>query len=177
MKELNLNDIKNIKNINDIIILVKKLIFSRFGKVFVAGGFGAVSQLLSYGVVFKIIIVNLNVFNLPESILISNRFPLYPKFFLAQLFAIEVGIFVTFFINNSWAFSDKKLKGMLFLRRFLKNHLVVVGAIVIQLVIGQILASIFGVGVIRDYVYQIVGILVGLFWNFYFYQRIIWKTK
>jgi len=59
----------------------------------------------------------------------------------------------------------------------LKNHLVVSGAIVIRLLVGQIFATLFGVSTIKDYVYQIIGILVGLIWNFYFYQKVIWKTK
>jgi len=161
----------------NLISFVKNLIFSRFGKVAIAGGFGAISQLGSYAILFQPLVVHKNIFVLVESVNPLGLFSLYPRFFLAQLFAIEIGVFVSFYINNTWAFNDKKLVGGLFVRRFLKNHLVVLGAIIIQLVIAQILASAFGMSMIKDYIYQIIGIIVGLFWNFYFYQRAIWKTK
>lgn len=176
MKQI-LKDIKKIKSLKDFISFSKSIIFSRFGKVFMAGGFGATSQLLTYGIIFQPLLIRANILNLSEVFSIFGQFGLYPKFFFAQLFAIEVGVFVSFYINNSWAFSDKKLKGIIFLRRFLKNHLVVSGAILIQLLVGQLLATLFGVSVIKDYIYQIIGILIGLIWNFYFYQKVIWKTK
>ena len=172
-----LKDIKGIRNLSDLIVAIKSVFFSRFGKVFIAGGFGASSQLLTYGIIFQPLFVKSNILNLNEVLSVFGQFDLYPKFFFAQLLAIEIGVFVSFYINNSWAFSDKKLKGKIFLRRFLKNHLVVSGAILIQLVIGQLLSTLFGISVLKDYIYQIIGILVGLIWNFYFYQKVIWKTK
>lgn len=163
-------------NIKRLYKLVLDIVFSRFGKVFIAGGCGGVSQLISYGLVFDRLLVSENIFHLPEFISIFNT-KIYPGFFIAQMLAIEVGIFVSFYINNNFAFSDNKLKGMLYIKRFLKNHLVTALGISIQLVTGLILAAIFGINDISKYVYQIIGILLGLISNFYFYKKVIWKIS
>ena len=102
---------------------------------------------------------------------------LYPRFVIAQLLSIEVGIFITFLVNNVWAFGDKKLHGFKFIIGFIKTNLVVVGGIIIQLIVAQVLASFFGIGLIRGYIYQVAGILVGLIWNFYFYKKVVWKIS
>jgi len=154
---------------------IEDFLKSRFGRVVIAGGIGAISQLTSYALFHYLVEVK-NIFGLAETSSIFG-IDIHSRFFVAQLLAIEVGIIVTFMVNNNWAFGDKKLKGFPFIVGFLKNHLVVLGAIIIQLVIAQILAAVFGIGFIRGYIYQIIGILVGLIWNFYFYKKIIWKIK
>jgi len=155
---------------------VADFIYSRFGKVFIAGALGAVSQLISYRILFEPLFDTQNILNLPKNYLIYG-FTIHPQFLISQLLAIEVGVFVSFYVNNLWAFGDKKLHGLLFLRRFAKNHLVVSGSILIQVLIAQVLAAHFGMEHGLKYVYQIIGILVGLIWNFYFYKKIIWKVK
>jgi len=149
---------------------------SRFGKVFVAGGVGAVLQLVTYGVVFHPVIEFSNVFNLAfDSFLFGVK--IHPRFLLSQFLAIEVGVASSYLANNYWAFSDKKRSGFKLFTGFFKNNTIIAGAILIQLVIGQSLAFLFGSGILRNYVYQVVGILVGLFWNFHFYKKVIWKSK
>lgn len=163
-------------NIKRLYKLAMSIAFSRFGKVFIAGGCGGVSQLLSYGLIFDKLLVSENIFNFPEFITILNT-KIYPGFFIAQMLAIEIGIFVAFYINNNFAFSDNKLKGMLYIKRFLKNHLVTALGITIQLVTGLVLAAIFGINDVSKYIYQILGILLGLISNFYFYKKVIWKIS
>ena len=149
---------------------------SRFGKVFLAGGTGAASQFIVY-FLFHDLVELTNIFNLPVSVNLM-AFELFPRYLISQFLAIEVGLTVAFMVNNLWAFSDKKLLGFSLLKGYAKNHLVVSGGILIQLIIGQILAALFGVEhVILKYVYQGVGILAGLVWNFYFYKKFIWKIK
>ncbi len=154
---------------------INDFIKSRLGKVAIAGGGGAVSQLFVYAI-FHGIIENQNIFGLPLNGVLFG-FEIHPRFLISQLLSIEVGILTAFTINNRWAFGDSRLHGTKLIRGFLKNHLVVTGAIIIQLFVGQALASLFGVGLIQNYIYQIVGILLGLVWNFYFYKRFIWKVK
>ena len=103
-------------------------------------------------------------------------FEIFPRYLLAQFLSIEVGLTVAFLVNNLWAFSDNKLSGISLLRGYIKNHIVVSGGIIIQLVIGQLLAALFGVNyVVLKYIYQAIGILVGLLWNFYFYKKFVWR--
>lgn len=155
---------------------IQDFLGSRFGKVFMAGGTGAASQFIVYYLFHDLVEVN-NIFNLPISInLISAE--MFPRYLVAQFLSIEVGLTISFLVNNLWAFSDSKLSGFSLLKGYGKNHVVVSGGILIQLIIGQILAALFGVEhVILKYIYQGVGILVGLLWNFYFYKKFIWKVK
>ncbi len=155
---------------------IEDFINSRFGKVFFAGGIGATSQLLAYALFLRALIENANIFNLNET-LYFNNIPYHPTFLLSQFLAIEIGLTVSFIVNNTWAFGDNKLEGWTFFRRYLENHLVAAGAIVIQRAIGQVLATLFGVGFILNLMYQVIGIFVGLIWNFYFYKKVIWKVK
>lgn len=148
---------------------------TRFGKVVFAGAGGATSQLVTYGILFYPLIELKNIFGLPANFFFGE-FTLYPKFLLSQLLAIEVGVITAFSINNVWTFKDKKLSGLPFIFGLLKNNIIVVGAIAIQLIMAQILAMMLGIGLVRNYTYQIIGILVGLFWNFYFYKKVIWKV-
>lgn len=147
----------------------------RFAKVFIAGGVGAFFQLLTYGIIFYPLIEMYNIFSLSRY---SQIFGLdySPRFLISQMFSIEMGVISTFLVNNSWSFSDKKLDGFPLLRGFIKTHAVTMGAIILQLLVGQVMSVLFGDGVLRHYVYQIIGILVGLIWNFYFYKKIIWKV-
>jgi len=149
---------------------------SRFGKVFIAGGLGAILQLGAYGLIFQPLLETLNILNLPfDWFLLSIKF--HPRFLLSQFLSIEVGVATAYLVNNYWAFSDKKRQGNKLITGFIKNNTVIAGAILIQLAIGQVLAFLFGSGTLRNYVYQVIGILVGLFWNFHFYKKVIWKVK
>lgn len=155
---------------------IKDFMASRFGKVFFAGGLGSIGQFLTYGLIFRPLVENQNILGLPYDYFIFN-YEIHPNALFAVLLGIEVGVLTSFTVNNLWAFKDSALGGLLFWRRFVKNQFVVAGGILIQLGIFQVLINLFGRGFILDYVYQAFGILVGLFWNFYFYKKIIWKIK
>lgn len=154
----------------------KDFLLSQFGKVFVAGGFGSIAQFLTYGFIFRPLIENQNLFRVPHDYYVFG-IETHPNALFALLLAIEMGVLTSFTVNNLWAFKEHTLGGMLFLRRYVKNQFVVAGGILIQLGIFQLFVNLFGRGFILDYVYQVVGILFGLFWNFYFYKKIIWKTS
>lgn len=153
---------------------IMDLLEIRFLRVFIVGGIGASTQLITYGLIFYPAIEYFNLLNLPQHYYINNiDFAL--RFFVSQWMSIEIGVLTTFLINNAWSFKDKKLFGLKLLRGFVKTHLVVMGAILIQLMIAQTLEILFGGGILRHYIYIIIGILVGLIWNYYFYKKIIWK--
>lgn len=154
----------------------KDFMLSQFGKVFVAGGLGSIAQFLSYGLVFRPVVEDINLFKVPYDYFIFGL-ETHPNALFALLLAIEMGVLTSFTVNNLWAFREHKLDGLLFIRRYIKNQFVVAGGILIQLGIFQVFVNLFGRGFILDYIYQIVGIIFGLFWNFYFYKKIIWKTK
>ena len=154
---------------------IKDLAKSQFGKVVIAGGLGSIAQFLTYGFIFKPLVDARNIFNIPIDAEIWG-FDIHPNALFALLMAIEMGVLTSFTVNNIWAFREHKLGGFLFWKRFVKNQFVVAGGIMIQLGIFQVCINLFGRGDILDYIYQILGIVVGLFWNFYFYKKIIWKT-
>ncbi len=154
---------------------IKDLAKSQFGKVVIAGGFGSIAQFLTYGFIFKPLADERNIFNIPVDAEILG-FDLHPNVLFALLLAIEMGVLTSFTVNNVWAFKEHKLGGFLFWKRFVKNQFVVAGGIMIQLGIFQACINLFGRGDVLDYIYQILGIIIGLFWNFYFYKKIIWKT-
>lgn len=159
---------------------IEDILNIRFIKVAVAGGAGAVVQLLTFGLIFEPLIVTNNIFGMEEIVyieLINRTIEFHPQIFLSTFLSIELGVIVAFFVNNKWAFKENKLSGIVFITRFFKNHIVILGAIIIQLLIIQLLSSLFGTASYLLYIYQIIGILAGLVWNYYFYKKIIWKVK
>lgn len=155
---------------------IQDFLNSRFGRVFIAGGIGGTFQLLTYAIIFYPLIESKNILAILQNLEIG-LITLHPRFLTAQLMSIEIGLFTSFSVNNMWAFKDKKLSGLSFIFGFLKTNVVASGAILIQVGVGQFLSFLFSVGFIRNNIYQIIGILVGLIWNFYFYKKIIWKVK
>ncbi len=131
------------------------------------GGIGAVIQLLSLAL-YRMILPDFAV-----SVLTS--------FMLATFLSIETAIVSNFLINNVWTFSDKKLSGAALPWKFLQFNLASFGSILIQLVVaalGELLIGIRPLFIIdTGTIFAVVGILIGMFWNFFAYTRLIWKTK
>ncbi len=131
------------------------------------GGLGAMVQLLSL-TVFRAL--------LPEF-----SISLLTSFMVATFLSIETAIVSNFIINNSWTFSDKKLSGGALPYKFLQFNLASFGSIVIQLVIaglGEWLIGIKPLFIIdTGVIFAVAGILIGMFWNFFAYTRLIWKTN
>jgi len=144
-------------------VRMKELLSSRFFKFALVGGTGAMVQLLS-----------LQVWRL--------FFPYQLAFFLA----IELAVISNFILNNLWTFADRKLKLAQMPLKFIQFNLASSGSIIIQ----QIVAFVgeFGIGLFTLFtlpvisiaidtgtVYAVVGIGLGLFWNFFAYNFFIWK--
>lgn len=141
----------------------------KFIKVCIVGVIGLIIQLTIFNIL-RIIIknpfktVNLLGFNLIVPI--------------HTLIAVELAIVSNFLINNYWTFAkDKASSLMALLLKFLPFNLTSTGSIVIQWVVVVVGTSLLGSSLIIDNALTILGILIGLAWNYTMYTRLIWKKK
>ncbi|MFH2019645.1 MAG: glycosyltransferase family 2 protein [bacterium] len=109
-------------------------------------------------------------------------------FQLAFFLSIETAIVSNFIFSNLWTFADRKLKVKQIPGKFLAFNLASGGSILIQQAIaffGERLIGLFilftlpiiNFKVDTGTMYAVTGILVGMFWNFFAYSRIIWRKK
>lgn len=149
-------------------VRLQELFKSRIFKFAVVGGVGALVQLVS-----------LQIF---RTVLSSNLFV------LASFLSIEVAVISNFIWNNVWTFKDKQLKPGQIPLKFVTFNLSSAGSIVIQLIVAWLgeklfsLAPLFtvpGINVVvdRGHVYAVLGILIGMAWNFFAYNRFVWNAK
>jgi len=105
---------------------------------------------------------------------------------LAFFLAIETAIISNFLISNLWTFADRKLKAAQYPVKFIQFNLASAGSIFIQLVLAVLGKNLIGlfdlftlpvvhITVDTGMIYAVVGILVGMFWNFFAYTTLIWK--
>lgn len=156
---------------NNLMYLLKvrfyEIVSNRIFKFGVVGATGALIQLTSLYVLF-------NVLSLPYQ--------------LAFFLAIEVAVLSNFTINNVWTFSDRKLSLGQMPFKFVQFNLASAGSILIQqgiALFGQFVIGLFtlftvpfiGFEIGTSLVYAVVGILIGMFWNFFAYNAFIWKKK
>ena len=116
--------------------------------------------------------------------LYRNFFPYQLAFFLS----IETAIVSNFTLSNLWTFADRKLKAGAIPGKFLQFNLASGGSIVIQQLIafvGERFIGLFPLFVVpfvhlsvdTGVMYALVGILIGMFWNFFAYSRFVWRQK
>jgi dolichol-phosphate mannosyltransferase len=131
-------------------------------------------------------LVQLLFLQLYRSLLPEFQFLIFTDFLVATLFSIETAILSNFVLNNIWTFSDRKLKSSQLPRKFVQFNMASVGSIVIQLIInglGEFLIGIFTLLVLpiinlkvdTGMVFAVLGIMIGMFWNFFAYNKFIWK--
>ena len=110
------------------------------------------------------------------------------SYLLAHFLAIEVVVASNFVLSNIWTFADRKLKPAQIPFKFLQFNLSSAGSILIQMIIGYVGARFIGImdlfvlpvinfSVDSGLVFTAVGILIGMFWNFFAYNFFIWKKK
>ena len=144
---------------------VNEFLQSRIFKFLVVGSIAAGVQLVS-----------LELFRLLFSYLVAN------------ILSIETAIIFNFIMNNFWTFSDRKLKLKQVPLKFLQFNLTSAGSIIIQMVVAFLgvtfigLVELFVIPFINYQldtgpVFSAVGIIVGMFWNFFAYNVFIWKKK
>lgn len=106
------------------------------------------------------------------------RLRMLPEY--ANAVAVEFAVITNFIINNIWTFKEEKiyfnqLKRLVF--KFLQFNLVSLGSILIQFIVMKIGVSILGRSLLLENILVMVGILIGLIWNYTMYTRLIWKKK
>ncbi len=147
-------------NVRDSLLLCFKLRFrdsKQFLQVCVVGLIGAVVQF--------------SIFN-------AFRSSIDPA--LANAVAVELAVISNFIINNIWTFKEERIAfgqvGKL-LGKFAMFNLVSMGSIFIQFIVIKIGVGALGRGFLIENGLVMVGILLGLAWNFTMYKKVIWKTK
>jgi dolichol-phosphate mannosyltransferase len=147
---------------------------SRVFKFVMVGGTATIIQLIGLQIFRKF---------LPEF-----QYYFLTKFLLAVFLSIEIAIASNFVMNNAWTFADRKLAISRWPKKFLQFNLTSGGSILIQLIVnflGERFIGIFDlfslpiVGAVIDtgIIFSMIGIGIGLFWNFFAYNKFIWKTK
>ena len=128
----------------------------RFFKVAVVGGVGAIIQFIIFNIL---------------------RLTIQPE--IATALAVEAAIVSNFILNNLWSFKDKKIefKGLNIISKFVQFNFFSLGSLIIQTVVMTVGVAIFGRSFIVENFLVMLGILLGLFWNYFAYSRFVWKTK
>lgn len=142
----------------------KDILNNRIFKFVMVGGLGALVQFMSLAI-------------------LRNFFPYQLAFFLA----IEVSVLSNFTWSNLWTFADRKLPAHQWPAKFVQFNLASAGSIVIQqivAIIGQttlgtehILFTVPFIQLVIDtgMSFAVIGIFLGMFWNFFAYNAFIWK--
>ncbi|MFH0943377.1 MAG: glycosyltransferase family 2 protein [Candidatus Beckwithbacteria bacterium] len=107
-----------------------------------------------------------------------NLFRLKLNLSLAQNLAIELAVVSNFILNNLWTFKEKKFVLNRFTQLavgFIKFNFISLGSIVIQnlILLGGI--ALLGRSFLIENMLVLLGILLGLIWNYLMYTRVVWK--
>lgn len=151
-----------------------QIVHNRLFKFVVVGAVGSLVQLLSlyfYRLVF-----------------VTNWGPL-TAYQIAFVLAIETAIVSNFILSNLWTFRDRKLAGSEIPSKFIQFNLASGGSILLQFLLasaGERFIGLFTLFVVTwpvtlivdtGLVYAVVGILIGMFWNYFAYSRLVWRKK
>lgn len=144
----------------------KEITQNRIFKFVMVGGLGALVQFLALA-------------------LWRNFVPYQLAFFLA----IECAVVSNFILNNAWTFADRKLTAAQVPLKFIQFNIASSGSILIQQAIAFIGELTLGTTLVLftipfihlaidlGMIYAVVGILAGMFWNFFAYNAFIWKKS
>lgn len=161
---------------NTLIYILKvrflEIISNRIFKFVVVGGIGALIQFVTLAIFRQLM-----------------------AYTLAYFLSAEVAVGSNFVLSNIWTFSDRSLTLPEIPKKFLTFNLASFGSVGIQTVLatfGKIVigdtvplfaipfsALVLGKPFIFDtgFLFLVIGILVGMVWNFTAYTRIVWKQK
>ncbi len=106
------------------------------------------------------------------------RLKMNPEY--ANTVAVEIAIISNFIINNLWTFQKEKISLTelnKLLPKFFQFNLVSVGSIIIQFIVMKVGTGILGRSVLLENVLVMIGILIGLVWNYSMYTKLIWKKQ
>lgn len=127
-----------------------------------AGTFGKMLVVGTIGFIINTVILELFV-----------RFRFHPT--IGSVVGAEFAIISNFLLNNGWTFRSRAVKGWRFLRKFFQFNATSIGAIAIQGASVFLGTHVFGVMTYR--IFYILGVGIGLFYNYTMYSKIIWKKQ
>jgi dolichol-phosphate mannosyltransferase len=144
----------------------EEIIRSRVFKFVVVGGVGAMVQFIAL--------------YLYRTLISSYQL----SFFLS----VETAIVSNFIWSNLWTFKDRKLSAVQIPLKFLQFNLASAGSILIQQSVAFLgerfigLIHLFTLPLVNlaidtGMMFAVVGILMGMFWNFFAYSKFVWKKK
>lgn len=109
-------------------------------------------------------------------------------FQLAFFLSIETAIVSNFILSNVWTFADRKLKAKQIPAKFLTFNLSSAGSIIIQQIIAFVGENFIGLYPLATFallgfsltidtgiMFAVTGIIIGMFWNFFAYSKIVWR--
>lgn len=85
----------------------------------------------------------------------------------------ELAIVSNFLLNNTWSFQHRKITGLRIVKKFVQFNTTSVGAIILQAGTVAIGTFLFGIPTYRFF--YLIGVGLGLFWNYAMYSRVIWR--
>lgn len=149
-----------------------EIVRHRIFKFLVVGAVGTIVQLIT----LQLLRTTLPTF---DWLLITN-------YLLATFLSIEIAIASNFILNNTWTFADRKIQLQQWPAKFLQFNFTSAGSILIQLIVATLGERFVGIFTlltvpIINYnfdtgtLYVLVGIVLGLFWNFFAYNKFIWN--
>ncbi len=94
---------------------------------------------------------------------------------IGSLVGAELAIISNFILNNRWTFGDRRISGNRQIIKFLQFNTTSVGAILIQA--GSVFVGTWFFGVSTYRFFYIIGVGIGLIWNYIMYSKVIWKQK
>ncbi len=94
---------------------------------------------------------------------------------LGSAVGAECAIISNFIWNNNWTFRGRKISGFKVIPKFLQFNATSIGALIIQSGTVALGSFFFGKELYRWF--YIVGVGIGLIWNYTMYSKVIWKNK
>lgn len=159
-------------------VRIQEILALRVVKFALVGATGAASQLIALHI-FRLLLSPLGG---------AVWFGFITAFSIATFFAIEVAVGLNFFLSNMWTFADRRLTLTEIPLKFLQFNMASAGSILIQLIINTLAERFIGLrhlvvipiihkNIDTGLVFAVLGILVGMFWNFFAYNRFVWKKR
>ncbi len=92
---------------------------------------------------------------------------------IGSIIGAECAIISNYFFNNRWTFRDRRIGREQRIYKFLQFNMTSVGAIIIQASTIWVGTHLAGDQTYR--VFYLLGVSIGLMWNYIMYSRVIWK--
>ena len=87
----------------------------------------------------------------------------------------EFAIVSNFILNNTWTFHHRKIRGLALLPKFVQFNVAAFGGLSIQS--GTVFIGTHITGLDTYFLWYMLGVSIGLVWNYLMYSRVIWKSK